>query len=77
MDQGTCFSNSAIAIITALLTALVGALSLLFRELLKVQTQRIEYLETQLDRALSVSEGQNEVAKDLVQTTKRGQRLPR
>lgn len=70
MEQGTCFSNGGIAIVGAMLAAVVGGLGILFRELVRVQAERILYLETQLARTLDVTEGQNEIAKDLVQKTR-------
>lgn len=69
----TCFSSGGIAIVAGLLTALTGAIGILFKALLSsLQTQnkdlrdQNEYLQTRLDQTLGMAEGSVNLSQGLV-----------
>lgn len=72
MDQN-CLTT-----IGVILTAMGGLGGLLYRQILvnhaetmQIQADQIRDLQNRLDRALGVAEGQTEVNKDLVKTSRR------
>ena len=75
--------DNTVATILAVVTAMGVPVGLLFRALqashentVRVLLDQIEDLQGRLDRALGVAEGQTEVNKELVRSTRTNQRRP-
>lgn len=70
MDQ-TCFSPSSLAIVSALLTAMAGAVGILHRALVGAKDAQIADLQERLDRAVSITEHSTATTGEVVRSTRR------